>query len=552
MSAFAPKTVIVAVADMTWSAMQARVAAGSLPGLSALLVRGARARMVQPDDMRAISAWPTIATGLGVEAHGIVSREEIWAGGLRVSGRQSWQASPYWEWLEANGIPTIGVGWPSIRPGADWAGVQVDDRLAEPHGQTWDEWILPRDVAPTAFREVLREVRVHPTDITAAQLRPFVPDIAAVDQFRDQRLVDIALALARFSTDFAAFSTLMAQVPWRVATLHLGVLEALHARFAEASPPFGGVIDAGWTLIDSAAATLLAGLPANGTLILVSPGRGGDAGVMLAAGPGLPADTELSTFQLWDVAPSLLARHGLSSPDLPGKARLNAPKVTRTVSAPPLANRSVAPAANDLARIAAFGLRPPQPPARVWAARLAEQAERLIVSDPAAARRLAEEALAIAPDMGGAIGIIAASLAGENAFVTFPALADRLAAIQADHPWLPLIRAGYHASRREVALADPLLRQAEREGGPAEWVRAAAAWLMLGRPAEAQRLFERVLERQPDSITALTGIGMTGSAQPDRAEEAFRRVLTLDPGNRRATLGLRRLSLQNRGTPARR
>jgi hypothetical protein len=65
---------------------------------------------------------------------------------------------------------------------------------------------------------------------------------------------------------------------------------------------------------------------------------------------------------------------------------------------------------------------------------------------------------------------------------------------------------------------------------------------MLRRPDEARRLFERVLASQPDSVTALIGLGITSSADPRTAEAAFARTLTLDPGNRAALILSRRMA----------
>jgi hypothetical protein len=58
-----------------------------------------------------------------------------------------------WKRLEAAGISTGSVGWPALRPGADWAGVHLDETFAEPNGKTAADWALPLSCASSDARE---------------------------------------------------------------------------------------------------------------------------------------------------------------------------------------------------------------------------------------------------------------------------------------------------------------------------------------------------------------------------------------------------------------
>ena len=124
-----------------------------------------------------------------------------------------------------------------------------------------------------------------------------------------------------------------------------------------------------------------------------------------------------------------------------------------------------------------------------------------------------------------------------------PAIADRVAAIAPNHLWESLIRGGYHAARRENALAIVHLRRFDIEGGPLERMRAAGAWLMLERHADAARLFELVLAEMPDNVSAMVGLATRPGVAPHRAEALFRRALAIDPyhlASRRALADLLR------------
>lgn len=524
-------TVCLAVTHMTWEQMLARTAAGQLPAMSALLARGIHAKVAPPADDAHPGLWATVASGHAPDRHGIDCRDEIWAGGFRPAGRQSWRAMPFWEILEAAKISALSVGWPHIAPGAHWPGTQTDDRLAEPTGKTAAEWLMPREVVNDRFRDALRHIRVHPTDISAAILRPFVPRLQEVDQYRDKRLVDLALPIARFSTDYAAWTTLADLVRPQVAAIHVRLLSDLLARFEHADTPFDAVIDSAWSLVDQMIGQIAQSLSPRATLILFSPGRTGQVGVMAAAGPGLPEGQEMSPISLLDFCPSLLARFGLESRELPGAARLNAPKTLREVPADRSAEQTPATDEADLQRVLQFGFTPLQPDPNVHSAHLVAKADALLTRNPSAARRLAEQALEIDAHSPAAIGILAAAMAALNDFSQFEALADRLDAISPGHRWVHLIRAGHFAHLGNAEAAAPLLRQAEEQGGPLEWVRAAAAWMMLHQLGEAHRLFAKLREGQPDSLTALIGMGLTSEGDPAAAEGFFREALQLDPKN---------------------
>ncbi|WP_367132485.1 tetratricopeptide repeat protein [Saccharothrix sp. HUAS TT1] len=86
-----------------------------------------------------------------------------------------------------------------------------------------------------------------------------------------------------------------------------------------------------------------------------------------------------------------------------------------------------------------------------------------------------------------------------------------------------------------------------------EAFRRAEALLANRRPLEALRELEVVLEAAPDQVGVqlLAGRAYLGSAQLKRAEEAFRKVLELDPSDHYARFALgRTLQRQSRLTEA--
>ena len=529
MTTVAGKIVVLGLAGIDWPDLSARASGGQIPAIASLIARGAAGRLLAPEAPHGPVAWATLATGLGADRHGMILREEPWAGGLRPVGRAAWKIDPVWLRLADAGIATAGVGWPGTAPGETWPGVHVDERFPLAGGRAPGEWLLPPGVAPPDWLETLRDLRMHPLDVTGAMLAPFVPALKAVDQARDHRLVDLALMVAELSTGHAAATALLEEAPWQALFVHHRWIEAVHARFGKAAPPFGGVVDAAWTLLDALVGAVAAALPDDATILLVSPGNPGRAGIMIAAGPRIASGQVFHAAQARDVVPTLLAQFGYADPSLPGRALLSHPAPLRDLGPGGRSMTDVTPHADDLARVAAFGHVPPQVPHAWQARKFAAEAQILLARDPAAAGRRADAALALDPTLIPALGVRAAAHVAAEEAEPLPELADRIDAAAPGHLWASLVRAGYHALRGEASLARPYLKHVEAEGGPEELLRVAAAWMMLKRPADAGRAFETVLASQPDNVSALVGLAIARADRPLLAEPPLRRVLDLDP-----------------------
>ena len=534
-----PKTLVIGLGGIAWSDLTARVTKGQAPGIAAVLRRGAGLRLIDDVPASRVAAWATLCTGTLAHQHGVVGLEEAWAGGLRPTGRTAWRHGPVWQRLADAGLATLSVAWPFTRAGAAWDGVHVDDRLAHATGRSWEDWFLPEDVAPPAWRDAVGEVRVHPTDVDAGLLAPFVPALAGVDQRSDRRLIDLAIAIARLSTNHAAAQRLLVEAPWEAAFVFHSWMAAVQERFTGAPAPFDGVLDAAWTLIDTLVAITVAAVPRDTVVVLASLGWRGEAGFLAIAGPGVKPGVRSDVAHAVDLVPTLLARYGMADPALGGRVLIGDADAPRR-PAPPARDLGETPAVDRaaLARVAAFGHHPPSPPSD-WAARqLVTLAGLTMAHDVAAGARYAAAALEGGEDPV-AIGMVAAAAAAEGRADDLPPLADRIAAAAPGHVWEALIRGGHHALRGEAAAARPHLLRVEAEGGAAERIRAGAAWLMLERPSDAARAFGAVVEAEPLRVDALIGLGMAHAGQqPALAEPVLRRALAIDPasGTARAVL----------------
>jgi len=527
------RIVLIGLAGVDWLALGGAMQRRLVPNISRMAGSGLLAPLRTPPPVEGPPGWTTLATGLPPETHGVIGADEAWAGGVRQTSRASWAAPALWERLEQAGIGTAGIGWPGSNPGADWPGLHIDDLYARPSGHDWQDWALPLRCAPGAAREELRALRVHPSDIDAATLAPFVPDLGTVDQERDPALAWIALALAHAATVQAGAVWLLAQNPPARATfIHNGWLAALRTRFDGRAAPYNAVIESGWRFLDGLIARLAQLTGADTQLLLVSPGWKELAGFLLA--PGVQPQEPIRGVQAIDIAPTILSRFGLRDPALPGSLVGALAGTAARVLTPAAPREHIPPDAELLAAVAAQGYPvPPQAPRKWRAARATRFGAVLLTRAPDRALAAAETALAIDATDVEALSLKAYALIALERADGLKDIAETLDRTAPGQPWGRMARGAYHALRGETAEAAPLLREAERaEDGPTRR-RAGAAWLLLRQADAATRAFRGALEIDPDDASAEIGLSMAAllAHRPVDAEIPLRRVLMRDAGH---------------------
>jgi len=529
------KLILIAVAGMDWPGFDASTRSGTLPHLAKLREQGIAGSVTGAPVGEGLAGYASLAAGVQPETHGVWRGLEAWGGGLRPTGRASWRAPPLWARLEAAGISTGSVGWLAIRPGADWAGVHLDETFAEPTGRTAADWALPLACAPAHLREAIVALRVHPAQITTAAIRGFIPQIDKIDQSKPTPLPALALAVARAATNQAGAVWLMNESkPDAVFVFHslLGQVRAVSEPQAEQA--YIAAIKPAWQFTDALIGRLAEVAGNDALVMVVSPGWRGRAGVVLAAGSGAQHAPDFLGADLLDIAPTVLGFFGLQAADLTGRALTPVRQKTPLVPAPspPLAEQ-IQPDA-DLLRIAAENGFPPPPAAPLlWQSQgLAELGVILLKRTPDAAAQVTAEALRLNPDNITALRIRGTALFALERAAELLDLAEALERSAPQRGWGALARGAHHILRKEPALAAPWLTKAEADPDIETKLTVAAAWLVAERPVPAERLFKAVLAAQPANVSAEIGVAITASIRRDflGAEATLKQAIGHDPG----------------------
>jgi Flp pilus assembly protein TadD len=536
---------------------------GALPVLGRIVESGVSGSLVtQPPLVRAM-AWTSVATGVHAPTHGVLGdvepRPDL--GGVRPVSHRAWRRPAYWEWLRSAGIPCATIGWPATRPADSWASTTVvDDTFALPRGTSFDAWaMLPGCVHPVALRTSLRELRVHPADITPQQIVELVPRAAQVDQDADDRLARLATALAHTATLHAVATQIAARDDWQCLTVFYPWLAAVQRTFMDFHPPpsqwaseqdqaiYGRTVENALRLQDAMIGVLLQSAPA-ATVLLVSAygwAHGSDRvpptaalpdsirwhrspGFVAAAGEHVRHDVLVHGMSAVDVAPTVLAHFGLTADHFDGAAiDVIAPRRDlRTIESPPAITTDDADAAQNQDVDAAPAV---QVIRRAWALRAAEAL--LALGRYADAADAYSAVIADMPDDALVRMRLASCWLAEGRFEETLATAIEIVQMHAEWPWGYLLAATAEVMLGRAEAARPHLAAARaRAGGlPNASLRLGSLHLALGDWQEAESLFRQVVETTPNLPEGFDGLGCALHAQARfaEAESNLRRAVAL-------------------------
>ncbi len=548
---------LIVLEGVCWPGFAKAMRNKRVPNLARLSAAGATGLLRGIPHQGRIDVAGSIATGAWPEASGVWFAEEAWAGGIRPLTRASWQRPPLWATLGREGISTASVVWPgsarSIGLGDAWisadSGVHIDDRLPLVLGQPADAWALPPDCCPPPWRDIIADCRIHPTAITAAHILPLVPDLRSVNQSRTDVLNRLAVTMAEAATAQGAAARVFTDARPDTAAVWLRWLYDIRAVATAALPPYNQLVTGAWSFLDALVGGLAA-LCTDERLIIVGTGFDDAPGLVLASGPGIAGGSVLPPARVIDVAPTMLACHGLADRKLAGQAMAlpglaSARGTVNSDAWAAAAPKVAAPAAAAalLKPLLAEGFRPPPPPSALWhAARALRLGALLLPRDPVSAEAAADQALAEVPDHLDALSLKAwcRLLAGDEAGVD--AIGKTLLTLAPDRPWGALARGVAAAMTGNAEAAKPWLSAAAK--GDAETrLRVANTWAGLGRPAAALALLGPLADEMPGRVDVCLAQAEAARLLGDSiaAEAALRAALRINPFDTQAWARLQAL-----------
>ena len=238
----AKKVLLIGWDSADWNMINPLLDAGQMPALEGLVNNGVVGNLSSMWPMLSPLLWTSIATGKRPFKHGIthfVEPDRQASTGLRSIRATQRRCKALWNILTQSGLRSNVVGWYATHPAEPVSGVIVSDyyrnRPSLTAGSTWP--MAKGTVHPERLSELLSGLRVHPVELEAAHLLPFIPQAAQIDQQNDERLLALAKTLAECASVHNAATWLMENEPWDFTAVFYPTLDQLGHDFMCYHPP---------------------------------------------------------------------------------------------------------------------------------------------------------------------------------------------------------------------------------------------------------------------------------------------------------------------------
>ena len=331
-----------------WNVITPLLDAGKMPSLQALIERGVMGNLATLDPPFSPMLWTSVATGHTADRHGIVHFVQPSDDGTSAEPvlGSSRAVKALWNILSQEGLRSNVVGWWPSHPAEPIDGAMVTNFFHPATAPAHEAWIAPPGtVHPPELEAELLKLRVHPAELTANHVRPFIEGLETIDQEADPRPAAIAKILADAATVQAAATYLMDTQPWDFTAVYFDAIDHFCHGFMRFHPPqmagvsdedfahYRNVVDASYMFHDMMLGRLLDLAGDDCTVMLISDhGFHSDHrrpqvvprhvpagaavehrsfGVIAMAGPGIRRDERINGASLLNIAPTVLTLFGL-------------------------------------------------------------------------------------------------------------------------------------------------------------------------------------------------------------------------------------------------
>lgn len=203
-----------------WKVVNDLVAKGMMPTLAKFLKEGSSGKLATLDPPISPMLWTSIATGKRADKHGIHGFVEPdpdpnSANGIRPVASTSRKVKALWNIFNQEGMKSNVVGWWPSHPAEPINGVMVSQFFQQTRDKTREDWKwIPGTVHPLSLEETMKNIRVHPTEVTGPMMQPFVPKFKEAIKSKDKVMGAIVTTLAHTFSIHNAATYLLENEDW--------------------------------------------------------------------------------------------------------------------------------------------------------------------------------------------------------------------------------------------------------------------------------------------------------------------------------------------------
>ena len=223
-----------------WKVIHKLMDEGKMPNVKKLIEGGVMGNMTTLFPSLSPMLWTTIATGKRPYKHGIHGFTEPAPDGksVRPMTNISRKCKAIWNILNQHEKKSLVVGWWPSNPAEPIDGVMVSDFFHKSPKRPDMPFNLPKNcIHPEAFLEPLSKSRLHPSQLRAEHILPFVPHAQEIDQDTDSRLSSVMKVVCECVSIHRAASMLLQTQEWDFAAVYYDAIDHFCHGFMKYHPP---------------------------------------------------------------------------------------------------------------------------------------------------------------------------------------------------------------------------------------------------------------------------------------------------------------------------
>lgn len=227
-----------------WKFISPLLDSGKMPALQRVVEAGVMGNILTIDPPLSPILWTSIATGKYGDEHGVLNFvEPSTETGKRIPiSVLSRKVRAIWNILTHEGYKTHLIGWWPSYPAEPINGVNVSNHFPDVNSQnSFPDWELSENhIHPKEQFDELKELRIHPMELTWNHIAPFVP-AATKEHIEDPKnhelLNAIIMMLARCSSFHNVATHILATQEWNFIGLYLDTIDKASHYFMKYHPP---------------------------------------------------------------------------------------------------------------------------------------------------------------------------------------------------------------------------------------------------------------------------------------------------------------------------
>jgi len=223
-----------------WKTIGPLLAKGQMPSLKKLINKGVYGNMATMNPPYSPMLWSTVATGKTPDKHGVLGFIELMPDlkGIRPVTVNSRKSRALWNIFHNQGLKSNLVGWWPSFPAEPINGNIVTDKFQKVNNNPKvKNKILEGTVHPKELMKDLRDLRIHPSEITEAHILPFIPKAKNIDQEKNNGIRKFAKIMAENATVHGAATNLMRTTEWDFMAVYYDLIDHFCHAFMKYHPP---------------------------------------------------------------------------------------------------------------------------------------------------------------------------------------------------------------------------------------------------------------------------------------------------------------------------